>query len=72
MTDISAYIYKDGEQFFFDPENYTGDVDKNLSIKYEDGDMVKWVWESIKMSGVLREEGHNLNLFAIKKVMVLK
>lgn len=70
MTDISAYVYKDGNKFYFDPENYTGDISKNLSIDYEDGDMVKWIWEDKKMSGVLREEGHNVKLFFIEKVII--
>ena len=72
MTNISAYIYKDGDKFYFDPENYTGDLTNSLSIDYEDGDMIKWVWESDTMSGVLREEGHNVKLFVIKNVKTLK
>lgn len=68
MTDLSAYIYQDGEKFYFDPENYSGDVDKTLSIQYEDGDMIKWLWEGVKMSGILREEGYNMNLFVIRNV----
>ena len=70
MTDISSFIYKDNERFYFDPENYTGDSTKSLSIKYEDGDMVRWNWEGTKMSGVLREEGYNMNLFVIQKVTI--
>lgn len=45
MTDISAFVYKDGDKFYFDPENYSGDTNKSLSIDYEDGDMIKWFWE---------------------------
>lgn len=72
MTNISAYVYKDGDKFYFDPENYTGDINKNLSISYEDGDMVKWDWEGTRMSGVLREESRNLKLFLINKVQTHK
>lgn len=72
MTDLSAYIYKDGDKFFFDPENYSGDATKSLSITYEDGDMIKWVWEEVRMSGVIREENRNLNLFVIENVVILK
>jgi hypothetical protein len=68
MTNISDYVYKDGDSFYFDSENYTDNVNKTLSIDYEDGDMVKWVWENKKMMGTLREEGHNLGLFAIVDV----
>jgi hypothetical protein len=72
MTDLSAYIYKDGNKFYFDPENYSSDLNKNLSIDYEDGDMIKWTWEDTKMSGVLREENKNIKLFVIKNVTILK
>jgi hypothetical protein len=68
MTNISDYVYKDGDNFYFDSENYTDNVHKNLTIDYEDGDMVKWVWENKKMMGILREEGRNLGLFAIVDV----
>lgn len=70
MTNISAYVYKDGDKFYFDSENYTDNVNANLSIKYEDGDLVKWTWEDQKMFGTLREEGKNLGLFAIEDVSV--
>ena len=72
MTDISAFVYKDGDKFFFDPENYTGDYNKNLSIDYEDGDMIRWIWEGNPMSGVLREESRSIKLFVIKNVVTLK
>lgn len=72
MTDTSAFVYKDGDKFYFDPENYSGDTNKSLSIDYEDGDMIKWIWEDQKMTGVLREEGHNVKLFVIKNVVVHK
>ena len=67
MTNISAYVYKDGDRFYFDSENYD-EKGPLLSIKYEDGDMVKWVWESEKMTGILRETGYNLGLFIIDNV----
>lgn len=72
MTNISAYVYKDGDKFYFDPENYSGDTTKNLSITYEDGDMIRWEWEGTKMSGILREESYNLKLFVIEKVQIHK
>lgn len=70
MTDISTYIYKDGDKFYFDPENYTGDSNKNLSIEYEDGDMIRWTWENQILTGVLREEGTNVRLFVIENVKI--
>lgn len=72
MTDLTAYVYKDGDKFYFDPENYSGDVSKNLSISYEDGDMIKWTWENVKRSGIIREENRGLGLFLIENVMELK
>lgn len=72
MTNISAYVYKDGDKFYFDPENYSGDTTKNLSITFEDGDMIRWEWEGVKMSGILREESYNLKLFVIEKVQIHK
>ncbi len=72
MTDLSAFVYKEGEKFYFDPENYTGDTNKNLSIDYEDGDMIRWEWENQKMVGTLREESSGVRLFVIKNVVVLK
>jgi hypothetical protein len=67
MTNISAYVYKDGDRFYFDSENYDG-REQLLSIKYEDGDMVKWDWENKRMTGTLRENGYNLGLFVIDNV----
>lgn len=72
MTDLTAFVYKEGDKFYFDPENYTGDIDKNLSIEYEDGDMIKWVWEDQKMAGTLRSESNNIRLFVVKNVIVIK
>lgn len=70
MTNISAYVYKDGDKFYFDSENYTDNLSTTLSIDYEDGDMVKWIWENKKMMGVLREEGRNLGLFVIEEIAI--
>jgi hypothetical protein len=71
MTNVSAYVYKDGDKFYFDPENYSGDINKNLSIGFEDGDMIRWDWEGTKMSGVLREEMRGINLFVIKNPRII-
>jgi hypothetical protein len=68
MTNITPYVYKDGNQFYFDTENYD-EKQQILSIKYEDGDMVKWIWENKKMTGILRETGYNLGLFIIDNVV---
>jgi hypothetical protein len=67
MSNLSSYVYQDGDKFYFDSENYGG-TEAQLSIKYEDGDMIKWSWEGKKMTGVLREEGYNLGLFRIEDV----
>ena len=44
------------------------DISKNLSITFEDGDMIKWEWEGTNMSGIIREETPNVKLFVIDKV----
>jgi hypothetical protein len=71
MTDITEFVYHDGKQFYFDPENYSGDINKSLSIGYEDGDMVKWLWEGKKMSGILREQLTGLSLFTIERTRII-
>ena len=71
MSNLTAYVYKDGDKFYFDSENYN-DNGPSLSIDYEDGDMIKWTWEGKKMTGILREEGRNLGLFTIENTMVHK
>lgn len=63
MSDLSQYVYADGDSFYFDSENYVGGAP--LSIKFENGDMIKWVWNGTKMSGVLQEEGFDLGLYRI-------
>lgn len=72
MTDLSLYIYEDENKFYFDPENYTGDFNNNLTLNYESGDMIKWTWEGQKMVGVIRKQNYDVNLFVIEKVTVLK
>ena len=67
MTNISDYVYKSGDQFYFDSENYNDD-DKLLSLEFEDGDTIKWTWENKKMLGTLREEGYGLGLFVLVNV----
>ena len=67
MTNLTDYVYKDGDKFYFDSENYNEDG-ALLMIDFEDGDMIKWVWEGVKLIGTLREEGYNLGLFSIENV----
>ena len=68
MTNISEYVYKDGEVFYFDSENYTDNVHKTLTLDYEDGDMVKWTWEGKTMMGTLRCKNIDLGLFVIENI----
>ena len=70
MTNISAFVYKDGEEFYFDPENYSENTEARLSVNYEDGDLVKWNWEGQVMMGTLREVGRELGLFVIEGITV--
>ena len=69
MNNISQHVYKDGDKFYFDSENYN-DSQSLLSIDYEDGDMIKWTLEGKRMTGVLREEGKNLGLYRIVDVVI--
>lgn len=71
MTNISEFVYKDGDTFYFDPENYSGDPNKNLSISFGEGDMIRWEWEGTKMYGVLREQSNGINLFVINNVKII-
>lgn len=72
MNDLSMYVFKDGNKFYFDPENYTDDINKNLTLKFDDGDMIKWTWEGVKMYGTIRKENYNINLFVVEKVNSIK
>jgi hypothetical protein len=68
MINLTNYVYQDGDnKFYFDSENYANE-ESILSIGFEDGDMIKWIWEGKKMFGTLREEGRNLGLFSIENV----
>lgn len=68
MSNLENYIYKDGDNFYFDTENYSDGGSRSLLIQYEDGDTIKWMWENKKMSGVLRKVGFDNDLFLIKSV----
>ena len=68
MSNLENYIYKDGDNFYFDTENYSDSGSRSLLIQYEDGDTIKWMWENKKMSGVLRKVGFDNDLFLIKSV----
>lgn len=70
MTNISAFVYKDGEEFYFDSENYSENINTRLSVDYEDGDLVKWNWEDKTLIGTLREVGKDLGLFLIENVSI--
>lgn len=65
MVDISKHIYTERDQFFFDSDVYTDDG-THTRLDYEDGDMIKWVWEGKKMTGVLRQENQELGLFYVE------
>jgi hypothetical protein len=72
MINLSNFIFKDQDKFYFDPENYTNDENQYHHLTFEDGDMIKWTWEGTKMYGTLRTENKSLNLFAIEKVNVIQ
>ena len=71
MKDLSIYISKDGDTFYFDTENYS-EEDSHNSIDYEDGDRIKWTWEEKRMIGTIRETTKGLGLFTIEQVSTLE
>jgi hypothetical protein len=61
-SDITKYVYKENENnsiFFVDTEDYT-ENGQHLQ-GYEDGDVVKWTWESNRYYGTLRNYGNSNN-----------
>ena len=65
---LADYIYKDGDRYFFDTENYTDETSIKLSLDYEDGDRIIWKVDGKRYSGILREVGANNTLFTLEKV----
>lgn len=53
---VTQYVSKDGDRFYFDPEGKDYGLPE-LSIKFEDGDVIIWKWEEAKMKGTLRAIG---------------
>lgn len=64
---MTRHVYTENGKFFFDSEVYAEDGPQKM-LDYEDGDMIKWIWEGKKMSGTLREENIDLGLFSIEGV----
>lgn len=69
MSKLLDHIYIERDKFFFDAEIYNEGMPSGF-LDYEDGDMIKWIWEGKKMTGILREENSNLNLFSIENITV--
>lgn len=65
MFGLESYITKDGETFYFDTETYEEGQPK-LTIDYQAGDIIKWMWEGKKMIGTLRSVGFEQGLFSIE------
>lgn len=58
--DLSKYISKDNDKFYFDPEEVTEEGVKTAPLVFEDGDIIKWTWEDKKLIGKLRNLTNNL------------
>jgi len=69
---LADYIYKDGEEFFFDTENYSEQNVLGLSLDYEHGDRIIWKWDNKRYSGVLRSLGTSNSLFQLEKITLLE
>ena len=69
---LADYIYKDGEEYYFDTENYTDQTTLGLSLDYEDGDKIIWKADGKKYSGVLKSCGVHNELFVIRNVKTIE
>jgi hypothetical protein len=67
--DLSKYISKDNDTFYFDPEEITEEGVKVLPLIFENGDTIKWNWEGKKMLGKLQYISNNL--FSLNNVREL-
>jgi hypothetical protein len=67
--DLSKYISKDNDKFYFDPEENTEEGVKALPLVFESGDVIKWNWEDKKMIGKLQCIANNL--FSLNNVREL-
>jgi hypothetical protein len=66
--DLSSYITKDGNFFYFDlVDSSTGTAIS--TIDYQDGDIIKWTWDNKKMLGKLRYAGTHLFVIENPKVI---
>lgn len=65
--DLSAYIVKEKENFYFDPSD---EIDQRFSdIRYQDGDKILWKWEGKKYCGILRKLHYcDTSVFLVQKV----
>ena len=74
MINLSNFIYKDGDQFYFDLECYNeGDhLSIDRSLRFQSGDNIKFFWEGKKMFGTLRHFGQNEELFIIVNVSCIE
>jgi hypothetical protein len=70
MLNLSEFIYKDGDQFYFDLECYSDGTHLTIdkSLQFENGDTIKWNWEGNKMFGTLKKFSQNEELFLITNV----
>lgn len=68
MSDLSSFITKEKDTFYFD----IGEADENDSridgIEYRSGDIIRWHWEGKKYTGTLRQLGYNSDLFVLQNV----
>lgn len=72
-SDVTKYVFKEQEEsniFFVDVEDYTEARDHLRD--YEDGDVVKWVWENNQYLGTLRAYGGTqTGIYIIKDAKII-
>ena len=68
---LSDYIYKEGDRYYLDTENYTDNNSLRISLDFEDGDKIIWKVDGNRYSGILREIDIKSGLFSVETVTKL-
>ncbi len=68
MLDLSKFITKEKEVFYFDTSEIPKEDLEFDGIDYQSGDIIRWIWEDKKYTGTLRPLGYNNDLFILRNV----
>jgi hypothetical protein len=64
MVKIDDFIVKENGRFFVDFEEWKN----GNGISYEDGDLVRFTFDTVKYIGTLIKQGKEENIFEIKNI----